>query len=243
MVHARRLASGAVLAGLVIGFGVALAGCAGSGVVGPVTGDSGGAGTGGAGTAGATGIAGTTGTTGAAGTMATAGTAGTIGSAGASGTTGRGGTIGIAGTTGTAGTTGAAGSGGGTTGSGGSSATGGVTGSGGVGGGAGKGGAVGSGGVGGSGGGSSTGTPPSCAPGGLGMTDCGSGHENCCISLPVVGGTFNRTYRNNGSGPTNQADPATISNFRLDKYLVTVGRYRQFVAASSHRRARASTRT
>jgi formylglycine-generating enzyme required for sulfatase activity len=62
------------------------------------------------------------------------------------------------------------------------------------------------------------------------MTDCGSGHESCCISLDVTGGTYNRTYRNSGSGPTGQADPATISNFRLDKYLVTVGRYRQFVA-------------
>jgi formylglycine-generating enzyme required for sulfatase activity len=63
------------------------------------------------------------------------------------------------------------------------------------------------------------------------MTDCGSGHESCCISLDVAGGTYNRTYRNSGSGPTGQADPAAISNFRLDKYLVTVGRYRQFVAA------------
>jgi formylglycine-generating enzyme required for sulfatase activity len=63
------------------------------------------------------------------------------------------------------------------------------------------------------------------------MTDCGSGHESCCISIDVTGGTYNRTYRNSGSGPTGQADPATISNFRLDKYLVTVGRYRQFVAA------------
>jgi formylglycine-generating enzyme required for sulfatase activity len=63
------------------------------------------------------------------------------------------------------------------------------------------------------------------------MTDCGSGKENCCISLPVTGGTYNRTYRNSGSGPTGQADPATISAFRLDKYLTTVGRYRQFAAA------------
>jgi sulfatase modifying factor 1 len=63
------------------------------------------------------------------------------------------------------------------------------------------------------------------------MTDCGAGRENCCTSLPVTGGTYNRTYRNNGSGPTGQADPATVSNFRLDKYLVTVGRYRQFAAA------------
>jgi formylglycine-generating enzyme required for sulfatase activity len=65
------------------------------------------------------------------------------------------------------------------------------------------------------------------------MTDCGPGHESCCISLDVTGGTFNRTYRNSGSGPTGQADPATVSTFGLDKYLVTVGRYRQFAAAWS----------
>jgi formylglycine-generating enzyme required for sulfatase activity len=42
---------------------------------------------------------------------------------------------------------------------------------------------------------------------------------------------YNRTYRNSGSGPTGQADPATVSAFNLDKYLVTVGRYRAFAAA------------
>jgi hypothetical protein len=232
MAHVRRLASTAFLAGLLIGVGVALPGCAPSEGIGSGTGGSGEAGSGGAGTAGAAGSAGTTGTagtTGAAGTTATAGTTGTggtTGTAGASGMAGRGGTTGSGGTTGTAGS-------GGTTGSGGSSATGGATGSGGVGGRAGNGGAVGSGGtgggVGGSGGG--TATAPSCAPGGPGMTDCGSGRESCCISLAITGGTYNRTYRNSGSGPTGQADPATVSNFRLDKYLVTVGRYRQFVAA------------
>ena len=77
----------------------------------------------------------------------------------------------------------------------------------------------------------SAGTPPSCAPGGPGMTDCGSARENCCTSLGVTGGTYDRTYQNSGSGPTGQADPATVSSFRLDKYVVTVGRFRQFVAA------------
>jgi hypothetical protein len=32
-------------------------------------------------------------------------------------------------------------------------------------------------------------------------------------------------------GPTAEADPANVSGFRLDKYLVTVGRFRQFVSA------------
>jgi formylglycine-generating enzyme required for sulfatase activity len=47
----------------------------------------------------------------------------------------------------------------------------------------------------------------------------------------VTGGTFFRTYKNSGVGPTGEADPATVSDFRFDKYLVTVGRFRQFVAA------------
>jgi sulfatase modifying factor 1 len=73
--------------------------------------------------------------------------------------------------------------------------------------------------------------PPSCAPGGPGMTNCGAYSESCCASLEVSGGSYYRTYTNNGSGPTGEADPATISYFYLDNYLVTVGRFRQFVAA------------
>jgi formylglycine-generating enzyme required for sulfatase activity len=49
--------------------------------------------------------------------------------------------------------------------------------------------------------------------------------------LEVTGGTYFRTYANKGSGPTGEADPATVSTFRMDKYLVTVGRFRQFVNA------------
>ena len=66
-------------------------------------------------------------------------------------------------------------------------------------------------------------TPPSCAPGGPGITNCGpggSGTESCCTSLEVTGGTFYRTYDDppggNGyqmlaadGGPTGEADPAT----------------------------------
>lgn len=73
--------------------------------------------------------------------------------------------------------------------------------------------------------------PPSCAPGGDGMTNCGANSESCCASLEVTGGTYYRTYTNSGSGPTGEADPATVSGFRLDKYDVTVGRFRQFVNA------------
>jgi len=73
-------------------------------------------------------------------------------------------------------------------------------------------------------------TAPSCPSSGLGLSDCGTG-ESCCTSVTVPGGTFYRTYTNDGSGAQNTADPATISDFRLDKYLVTVGRFRNFVAA------------
>jgi formylglycine-generating enzyme required for sulfatase activity len=56
----------------------------------------------------------------------------------------------------------------------------------------------------------------------------------------VTGGTYYRTYdltdagtplSPGDGGPVGEADPATVSNFRLDKYLVTVGRFRQFVNA------------
>jgi formylglycine-generating enzyme required for sulfatase activity len=71
------------------------------------------------------------------------------------------------------------------------------------------------------------------------MNTCpaGTGSESCCASLEVVGnegadaGVFYRTYTNNGAGPTGEKDPATVSSFSLDKYLVTVGRFRQFVTA------------
>ena len=81
----------------------------------------------------------------------------------------------------------------------------------------------------------------SCAPGGPGMTDCSpgdAGAESCCTSLPVTGGSYSRTYNTTDStsgvpdgGWPDLADPATVGDFRLDKYLVTVGRFRQFVSA------------
>jgi formylglycine-generating enzyme required for sulfatase activity len=94
--------------------------------------------------------------------------------------------------------------------------------------------------------GACTSTPPSCAGGGPGMTDCGASAESCCASSEVTGGTFYRTYNSTyfeadagvyvpdlaqDGGPSDLADPATVSTFSLDKYLVTVGRFRQFVKA------------
>jgi len=69
----------------------------------------------------------------------------------------------------------------------------------------------------------------SCQASGDGLSNCGSASESCCTSLEVPGGTYYRTYDNDGSGATKEADPATVSGFRLDKYDVTVGRFRQFV--------------
>ena len=58
--------------------------------------------------------------------------------------------------------------------------------------------------------------------------------ESCCTSLVVPGGTYYRTYSNDADGgATNLSDPATLSTFALDKYDVTVGRFRNFVAAYS----------
>jgi hypothetical protein len=80
--------------------------------------------------------------------------------------------------------------------------------------------------------------PPSCQASGPGLTDCGASSESCCTSLDVPGGTYFLSYRSSSgeylssSGDTpSPTDPATASGFRLDKYLVTVGRFRQFVNA------------
>jgi formylglycine-generating enzyme required for sulfatase activity len=66
------------------------------------------------------------------------------------------------------------------------------------------------------------------------MTDCGASSESCCTSLDVTGGTYFRTYTPNWGSvgpPPAEGNPATVSGFRLDKYEVTVGRFRQFVTA------------
>jgi len=70
------------------------------------------------------------------------------------------------------------------------------------------------------------GPTPSCA--GLTAT-CGPSNESCCKSLRVPGGMYLRTY--NGVDLTDKGYPATVADFYLDKYEVTVGRFRQFVNA------------
>ncbi len=61
--------------------------------------------------------------------------------------------------------------------------------------------------------------PPSCM---ALADDCGPNRdEDCCSSLEVPGGSFNRL--------NSSAAPATISGFSLDRFEVTVGRFRKYV--------------
>jgi cysteine-rich repeat protein len=75
--------------------------------------------------------------------------------------------------------------------------------------------------------------PPSCAGGGDGRTNCGlDGDESCCASLMVPGidtPSFSRSY--DGVGFADDRWRAQVSSFRFDKYEITVGRFRTFVAA------------
>jgi formylglycine-generating enzyme len=69
--------------------------------------------------------------------------------------------------------------------------------------------------------------PPSCQ--GL-LETCGPcADESCCTSLLVPGGSFFRSY--DGTLYREQTYPASVSDFRLDRFEVTVGRFRPFVAA------------
>jgi sulfatase modifying factor 1 len=89
--------------------------------------------------------------------------------------------------------------------------------------------------------------PSSCAAGGKGLTDCGPNGESCCTSPLVPGGSFSQGYdgvtcpggpdagmqteNQDGGCFEDSTRTATLSEFRLDKYEITVGRFRQFVAA------------
>ena len=81
---------------------------------------------------------------------------------------------------------------------------------------------------------STAGGPPSCLAGGPGLSNCGA-TSIVRAAAPARSwsrvSTYYRTYANDGTGPTEESDPATVSTFRLDKYDVTVGRFRQFVNA------------
>ena len=61
--------------------------------------------------------------------------------------------------------------------------------------------------------------PRSCQGDGNGLKDCGASGD-CCRSPLVAGGSFPRA-----------ASSATVADFRLDAYEITVGRFRKFVDA------------
>ena len=68
---------------------------------------------------------------------------------------------------------------------------------------------------------------PSCI--GLPAT-CGPlGKETCCAAPMVPGGDFLRSY--DGVSYADASFPASVADFRLDQYEVTVGRFRKFVEA------------
>jgi formylglycine-generating enzyme len=62
--------------------------------------------------------------------------------------------------------------------------------------------------------------PATCGP---------SANDDCCNSLLVTGGRFDRNY--DGVDYLDRRYPATVSAFYLDKYEITVGRLRAFVNA------------
>ena len=86
-------------------------------------------------------------------------------------------------------------------------------------------------------GGTWSGTAPSCS--GLAATCGPSATDDCCRSLLVPGGTFYRSY--DGVDFTDKSYPATVSDFYLDKYEITVGRFRVFVTAGMGTQARPPT--
>jgi formylglycine-generating enzyme required for sulfatase activity len=66
---------------------------------------------------------------------------------------------------------------------------------------------------------------------------CGpAGDRSCCESAAVPGGTFVRSYDGVFFSDATTGT-ATVSAFRLDTYLVTVGRFRAFVEAGQGTRA------
>jgi sulfatase modifying factor 1 len=77
---------------------------------------------------------------------------------------------------------------------------------------------------------------PRCA--GLPLTCGASGNESCCRDAEVPGGTYFRSYDAAGDATFSEMSfAATISTFRLDKYEVTIGRFRAFVTAQMGTRA------
>ncbi len=71
------------------------------------------------------------------------------------------------------------------------------------------------------------GEPQSCK--GLAV-NCGAlDNDNCCATSLVPGGTFKRSY--DGVTYTDPSYPATVSDLVLDRYEISVGRFRKFMAS------------
>jgi formylglycine-generating enzyme required for sulfatase activity len=78
--------------------------------------------------------------------------------------------------------------------------------------------------------------PPSCA--GLPATCGAGGADSCCGRSTVPGTTYFRSHdvaTDNTFAST--SNPATVSDFVLDRYEITVGRFRAFVTAGRGTRA------
>lgn len=73
--------------------------------------------------------------------------------------------------------------------------------------------------------------PPSCR-GGSKPPICGPNVDSCCLSLTIPGQAFYRSYDAVSPDYLSQGSPASVSSFRLDRFEVTVGRFRKFVAAA-----------
>ena len=77
-------------------------------------------------------------------------------------------------------------------------------------------------------------TPPSCPASAGARNDCKLDEnktESCCRSLKVPGGTFSRDYDGSDIYFAKDQYPATVTQFSLDKFEVTVGRMRAFLNA------------
>jgi formylglycine-generating enzyme required for sulfatase activity len=64
---------------------------------------------------------------------------------------------------------------------------------------------------------------------GLASTCGPSANADCCSTNAVTGGTFYRSYDAAPDAHNDMGYPATVSDFRLDTYEVTVGRFRRFI--------------
>ena len=70
--------------------------------------------------------------------------------------------------------------------------------------------------------------PPSCTEFNAGITTCEDG-VSCCASRLVPGGQFNRP--SDGDEGSDNSLSAAVSPFYLDKFEITVGRFKQFLTA------------